>query len=54
MGRHVGRVDLGQVADEDDLGASATRVSSVLRWALEVLGLVDDDELVLQRPARGR
>ena len=52
MGRDVGRVDLGQVAGEDDLRALRHPGEQRLEGGhLEVLGLVDDHELVLQGPA---
>ena len=48
----VGRVDLAGVAGEHDLGALADPGEDRLeRGRLEVLGLVDDDERAVQRPA---
>ena len=48
---HVGGVDLAGVAGEDHLGALAdAREDRLQRRRLEVLRLIDDDELLLQRP----
>ena len=47
-----GRVDLAGVAGEDHLGAFAdTGQHRLQRGRLEVLRLVDDDDLAMQRPA---
>jgi hypothetical protein len=51
VGRDVGVVDLGEVAAEDDLRVAAHAGEDDLQGGkLQVLGLVDDDELVGDRP----